>query len=73
MNKLTFLSRKWEKFDVENTQHRLWFSEFVRSGSWKHCPVRFFVLDDSGDIVSAIQRDLLRYYFDQEFVVVNQE
>jgi len=67
MNKLQLAARPWQIFDPTNAQHRLYYAEFNRKGSWGTCPVRFVVTDDQGDLVTMIQRSLIKYYVDQEF------
>jgi hypothetical protein len=54
-------------FDAANKQHRAWFAEFQRAGTWGRCPVRFIVSDDHGDLVTMIQRRLIEHYVDREF------
>ena len=54
-------------FDPENKQHRRWYFDFVRSTSWGHCPVRFVVPDDQGDLITMIQRSLVKFYVEREF------
>jgi hypothetical protein len=54
-------------FDASNKQHRQWFAEFQRMGTWSKCPVRFIVDDDHGDLLTMIQRRLIEYYTDEEF------
>ena len=67
MSKLSFLGRPWVAFDEHNRQHRKWYSEFVRSGTWGRCPVRFIVSDDHGDLLTMIQRKLNKFYTEREF------
>ena len=54
-------------FDEHNKQHRQWYAEFVRSGTWGRCPVRFIISDDHGDLLTMIQRRLNRFYTEREF------
>lgn len=67
MSRLSFIGRPWVAFDPHNRQHRAWFSEFQRSGTWGRCPVRFIVSDDHGDLLTMIQRSLIKYYVEKEF------
>ena len=67
MSRLAFYGRQWTVFDPYNKQHRQWFAEFQTRKSWSHCPVRFIVDDDHGDLLTMIQRKLIEYYTDQEF------
>jgi hypothetical protein len=67
MSKLDYIGRPWMSFDATNKQHRQWFAEFQRAGTWGRCPVRFIVSDDQGDLVTMIQRRLIEYYSNKEF------
>jgi hypothetical protein len=67
MSRLDYIGRPWTSFEAANKQHRAWFAEFQRSGTWGRCPVRFIVSDESGDLVTLIQRKLIRHYVDREF------
>ncbi len=69
MSKLQLFGRPWVVFDVKNKQHRRWFAEFQKSGTWGRCPVRFVVNDDHGDLLTMIQRELIEHYIEQEFLV----
>jgi hypothetical protein len=69
MSKLQLLHRPWVVFDPNNEHHRQYYSEFVHYRTWGRCPVRFFVDDDSGDLVTMMQRKLVDYYVGQEFPV----
>ncbi len=67
MSRLSFIGRPWVAFDANNKQHRLWYAEFVKHGTWGRCPVRFIVSDDHGDLLTMIQRRLNQYYTEREF------
>jgi hypothetical protein len=67
MSRLDYIGRPWVAFNPENKQHRKWFAEFQRSGTWGHCPVRFIVSDEHGDLITLIQRKLIGQYVDKEF------
>lgn len=67
MSRLAYIGRPWVVFDEQNKQHRKWYSDFVCSGTWGRCPVRFIVSDDHGDLLTMIQRKLNRYYTEREF------
>jgi hypothetical protein len=68
MSQLELHGRPWTVFDPADQQHRAWYYNFVKSGAWGRCPVRFFVDDDSGDLVTMIQRKLVDYYVQKEFM-----
>jgi hypothetical protein len=70
MSKLAYIGRPWVVFDPSLKNHRRWFEEFQRLGTWGRCPVRF-VTDDSGDLVTMIQRSLIKYYVTKEFGETN--
>lgn len=67
MSRLQLFGRPWVVFDAKNKQHRKWFAEFQKSGTWGRCPVRFVVNDDHGDLLTMIQRDLIEHYVSKEF------
>jgi len=67
MSRLELIGRPFTVFDPENKQHRRWYFEFVRSSTWGQCPVRFVVADDQGDLVTMIQRSLIKFYVEREF------
>lgn len=67
MSILEYNSRPWTVFDPQDRNHRRWYHEFVRHGTWGRCPYRFIVPDDHGNLVSMIQRKLIDYYVGKEF------
>ena len=67
MSFLSLIGRPYVVFDPTIKQHRLWYYEFVKKSTWGHCPVRFLVPDDQGDIITMIQRTLVKYYVEKEF------
>ena len=67
MSQLLYFGRPYDVFDACNKQHRRWFFEFQQTNTWGRCPVRFMVDDDSGDLISMIQKRLNAYYVDREF------
>ena len=71
MSRLSFVGRPWVAFDASNRQHRKWYADFVKSGTWGRCPVRFIIPDDHGDLLTMIQRRLNQYYTQREFGKIN--
>lgn len=67
MSKLQFYGRPWVAFDASNQEHRKWYNEFMKSGAWGRCPYRFIVSDDHGDLITMIQRALVKWYSENEF------
>jgi hypothetical protein len=67
MSVLQLRSRPWTAFDPTNRQHRQWYYQYVKNSSWGLCPVRFIVPDDHGDLITMIQRSLIKHYVEQEF------
>lgn len=59
--------RPWAIFDPANMQHREWFYEFLTTGSWRHCPVRFAPGDQAAELLGWIQRELVLHYAEKEF------
>lgn len=67
MSRLASAGRPWVKFDPNNREHRQWYAQFERSGTWGRCPVRFVVNSDHGDLLSTIRAELIKYYIINEF------
>ena len=67
MSVLHIKSRPWTVFDPNNKDHRRWFAEFQKLGTWGRCPVRFMVPEDQGDLITMIQRKLIEFYVKKEF------
>lgn len=68
MSRLALLGRPWVAFDPNNRQHRKWYNEFQRKGTWGQCPVRFIIDNEAqGNLVTMIQRILVKYYVGKEF------
>jgi hypothetical protein len=67
MSRLSLFGRPFTVFDPSNKAHRRWYYEFVKTSSWGHCPVRFVVPEDHGDLVTMIQRSLVAHYVQSEF------
>ena len=67
MSRLELFGRPYVVFDPEDKGHRSYYHEFVETGSWGKCPVRFVVPEDHGDLITMIQRSLIKYYVQKEF------
>jgi hypothetical protein len=67
VSKLAFHGRPFVIFDPANKEHRAEYYKFVKTGMWGHCPYRFVITDDQGDVVTMIQRKLIAYYVSKEF------
>lgn len=59
--------RPWVTFDPANKDHRRWCNDFIQTGTWGHCPVRFVLPDGFNNINAMIQHTMLKYYLDREF------
>jgi hypothetical protein len=70
MSVLEIHGRPFTVFDPSNEQHRSFYNDFVRHGTWGRCPYRFVVPDDQGNLVTLIQRKLVEFYVKQEFETV---
>ena len=68
MSLLEYKNRPFVAFDAANKDHRRWYHDFVKHGTWGRCPYRFIVPDDQGNLVTLIQRRLVEYYVGREFV-----
>jgi hypothetical protein len=71
VSRLQLHGRPWVVFDAKDKDHRRWFADFNQTGAWGRCPVRFVVNEDHGDLITMIQRELIRFYVDREFGTVN--
>lgn len=69
MSKLNYFGRPWVVFDVTDKQHRRWFTEFQRTRTWGHCPVRFITDEAQGELIVMMQQQMINYYIDREFKV----
>ena len=67
MSVLELSGRPFTVFDPTNEQHREFYYEFVKEGTWGRCPYRFVVPEDHGNLVTMIQRSLVTFYVNQEF------
>lgn len=67
MSVLELSGRPFTVFDPANKAHRGFYHTFVETGSWGRCPFRFVVPEDHGDLITMIQRSLVKYYVQSEF------
>ena len=67
MSALELHGRPYVVFDPNNKNHRRYYNDFVETASWGACPVRFVVPEDHGDLITMIQRSLVKYYVRKEF------
>jgi hypothetical protein len=67
LSRLQLHGRPYVVFDPKNKDHRRWFADFNQTGAWGRCPVRFVVNEDHGDLITMIQRELIKFYVDKEF------
>lgn len=66
MSKLDLHSRPVVLFDPANKMHRGYVNNFMLTGSWRDCPIRFAVEEDHGMLIGSIQRKLILWYAEQE-------
>jgi hypothetical protein len=67
MSKLAQHGRPYMAFNPSNKDHRRWFAQFQAHSTWAMCPVRFFIDNDAGDLITMIQRRLIDFYTTKEF------
>jgi hypothetical protein len=67
VSRLAARGRPWVSFDPANREHRKWYAEFERSGTWGRCPVRFSSNEDHGNLLAMIRSQLIEYYVKREF------
>ena len=68
MSVLELSGRPFVVFDPANTDHRQFYYGFVKKGTWGGCPYRFVVSENHGNLVTMIQRSLVKYYVEKEFM-----
>jgi hypothetical protein len=67
MSRLDYIGRPWVAFNPKLKEHRQWFAEFQKSGTWGRTPVRFIIPDEDGDLLTLCRRKLIDYYVGKEF------
>ena len=67
MSVLELNGRPFIVFDPADEQHREYYYEFVKEGTWGRCPYRFVVPEDHDNLVTIINRSLVTFYVEQEF------
>lgn len=69
MSRLEYLAaRPLVAFDPASRDHRRHWHQFLESGSWGACPVRFILLEEHGsNLPAVIHRVLVQYYLALEF------
>lgn len=70
MSVLELHGRPFVVFDPSNKEHRRYYFNFVEQGTWGRCPYRFVVPEDHGNLVTMIQRSLVKFYVEKEFKTV---
>lgn len=67
MSRLELFGRPFVAFNPGNPEHRKYYHDFVQTGTWGRCPVRFLCPDDHGDLITMMQRALVAWYTRDEF------
>ena len=68
MTKLEYLVRPMVPFDPYNKDHRRYYADYLETGGWGSCPVRFICPEDNGDnLPSMIKNSLIAWYVEREF------
>ncbi len=67
MSLLELHGRPFVVFDPNNEEHRGFYYDFVKHGTWGRCPYRFVVPEDHGNLITMIQRALVKHYVETEF------
>jgi hypothetical protein len=60
--------RPFALFDPANAEHRAYFYHYLKNSSWGNCPYQWFITDDSVDVVYYINKLMVSYYMNNEFV-----
>jgi hypothetical protein len=66
-NLLSAYARPHVIFDSSNAQHRKWAHRFLKDRNWSGCPVQFVLFNGDDNVISLIQRELMRFYLVKEF------
>jgi len=67
MTILNLAHRPFTVFDPANREHRRHYHTFVKFNTWARCPYRFMVNDQHSDLITMIERSLVKYYSEHEF------
>ena len=68
MSKLEYRFRPVVAFDPYNKDHRRYYADYLETGGWGSCPVRFICPEDNGDnLPSMIKNNLIAWYVEREF------
>lgn len=67
MLKMSLQQRPWALFDPADKKHRAYFDTYLKTKSWKACPVQWLISDDSRDVVYHISKILVDHYTSAEF------
>jgi len=67
MSILQLKMRPWTEFNPKDREHRKWYAEYLKTGTWGKCPVRFVDPTDCGNLAMAMQASLVAYYASKEF------
>ena len=67
MSKISVYGRPIVFFDADNKNHRNYYYQFLKTGSWKDCPYRWAIMGEEGNLQGQIQRTLLERYLGREF------
>lgn len=54
-------------FNVRNSEHRRYAWQFMRTHTWRDCPVIFALPNGEPSVSTLIARELSEYYADLEF------
>ena len=66
MSVIEMNSRPKIRFDATNHQHRAYFQDFMKTGSWKNCPYQFFLEENQWNLVTMIQNKILNFYLNKD-------
>jgi hypothetical protein len=60
-------SRPFAVFDPTSTDHRRYYQQFLKTGSWQHSPYQWIIDDDCIDVVHHIDKKIVNFYLQTEF------
>lgn len=68
-NSLSMACRPYMQFDVENSQHRRYAADFLRTLSWKNCPYQWKIDDSSLNLHYYFNKKLVEYYMSKDIEI----
>lgn len=58
-------------FDAKNPAHRAAYQQFIKDGSWKNVPFRFFLAETGNSLPEQLSRAMLDFYMSNDTALKN--